>query len=167
MSDRRAFLDAIAAAPEDDAPQLVFADWLDERGDAAAAELLRLRVERRRLFGSGLGVKDRNDRYTEIDKRIWELNSLLTPVSAVTEPESYDWRHAFSYASGGEYGAVTIRRAAPHIEVSEAPFGRLDVVEIIALRVGKNDGPNWVCVGRLADGRWFALDAGCDYTGWD
>src|SRR5687767_11912611 len=41
MSDRDAFLAAIRAAPDDDAPRLVFADWLAERGDPACAELIR------------------------------------------------------------------------------------------------------------------------------
>jgi uncharacterized protein (TIGR02996 family) len=40
--DEKAFLAAIAAAPGDDAPRLVFADWLDERGrDSEAAEQRR------------------------------------------------------------------------------------------------------------------------------
>jgi uncharacterized protein (TIGR02996 family) len=33
MSDESAFLNAIQANPKDDAPRLVYADWLDERGD--------------------------------------------------------------------------------------------------------------------------------------
>jgi uncharacterized protein (TIGR02996 family) len=36
-----AFLEAIIASPEDDAPRLVYADWLDEHGDAARAEFIR------------------------------------------------------------------------------------------------------------------------------
>src|SRR5213082_997433 len=40
--DRLALLRAIAAAPDDDTPRLVYADWLDERGttdaDRARAE---------------------------------------------------------------------------------------------------------------------------------
>ena len=45
MSDRDAFLAAIAAAPEDDAPRLVYADWLDENGDPERAELIRVQCE--------------------------------------------------------------------------------------------------------------------------
>jgi uncharacterized protein (TIGR02996 family) len=37
MTDEAAFLNAILANPEDEAPRLVYADWLDERGDQAAA----------------------------------------------------------------------------------------------------------------------------------
>src|SRR5438477_12991110 len=45
-ADRRAFLRAIADAPDDDAPRLLFADWLDEHAksdaDRARAEFVRL-----------------------------------------------------------------------------------------------------------------------------
>src|SRR5947207_2720423 len=36
------FLAAIAARSDDDLPRLIFADWLDERGDADRAEFIRL-----------------------------------------------------------------------------------------------------------------------------
>jgi uncharacterized protein (TIGR02996 family) len=42
MTDRAAFLAAIAAAPADDLPRLVFADWLDEHGEPDRAEFIRL-----------------------------------------------------------------------------------------------------------------------------
>jgi uncharacterized protein (TIGR02996 family) len=41
VDDEAAFLRAICTAPSDDAPRLAFADWLDEHGDAARAELIR------------------------------------------------------------------------------------------------------------------------------
>src|SRR5262245_23767474 len=41
MSDATAFLAAIHAAPEDAAPRLVFADWLDEHGEPGRADLIR------------------------------------------------------------------------------------------------------------------------------
>jgi uncharacterized protein (TIGR02996 family) len=37
-----AFLDAILECPEDDAPRLIYADWLDEQDEPARAELIRL-----------------------------------------------------------------------------------------------------------------------------
>src|SRR4051812_45771075 len=48
MPERRAFIDAILEAPDDDAPRLVFADWLDEYGgdaERARAEFIRLQCE--------------------------------------------------------------------------------------------------------------------------
>lgn len=58
----------------------------------------------------------------------------------------YDWREAFGYASG---------------------FTMDDVAEVLAASEGENDGPDWKMAGRLTDGRFFILRAGCDYTGWD
>lgn len=48
MSEDFPFLRAIFHRPDDDAPRLVYADWLEERGDPRA-EYLRLEVELRRL----------------------------------------------------------------------------------------------------------------------
>src|SRR5918994_3068406 len=45
MTDRDAFLQAICVAPDDDTPRLVFADWLDEHGDAKRAEFIRASCE--------------------------------------------------------------------------------------------------------------------------
>ncbi|MEO2089120.1 MAG: TIGR02996 domain-containing protein [Gemmataceae bacterium] len=47
MSDEAAFLSGIRAEPQDDLRRLVYADWLDERGDdesRAKAEYLRLEI---------------------------------------------------------------------------------------------------------------------------
>src|SRR3954452_928314 len=49
MTDRAAFLAAIAAAPDDDLPRLIFADWLDEHGDPDRAEFIRTQIEAARL----------------------------------------------------------------------------------------------------------------------
>jgi uncharacterized protein (TIGR02996 family) len=38
------FIDAILAEPDDDAPRLIYADWLEERGDPRA-EFIRVQVE--------------------------------------------------------------------------------------------------------------------------
>jgi uncharacterized protein (TIGR02996 family) len=88
----------------------------------------------------------------------------------IPELDTYDWRETFGYADGTAYHADKeghVRKAAPHLDVSEAKFSREDVAEIIAIREGENDVANWFCAGRLLDGRWFAVDAGCDCTGWD
>src|SRR5687767_2099915 len=45
MSDAHALLAAIRAAPDDDAPRLVYADWLDENGQPARAEFIRVQCE--------------------------------------------------------------------------------------------------------------------------
>jgi len=42
MSDHDALVQAILHAPDDDAPRLVYADWLDDHGDADRAEFIRV-----------------------------------------------------------------------------------------------------------------------------
>lgn len=83
--------------------------------------------------------------------------------------EYTDWRQAFGYAgepdtdAGGGHAPSTF----PGSKTSCAPFTRNDVAELYGMRAGENDGPSWMCWGRLHDGRYFYLEAGCDYTGWD
>ena len=45
MNEREALLRAVCENPDDDTPRLVFADWLQENGDEARAELIRVQVE--------------------------------------------------------------------------------------------------------------------------
>jgi uncharacterized protein (TIGR02996 family) len=42
VRDQQAFLRAIAETPDDDAPRLVYADWLEEHGDPDRAEFIRV-----------------------------------------------------------------------------------------------------------------------------
>jgi uncharacterized protein (TIGR02996 family) len=42
MPDAEAFLRAIIENPDDDAPRLIYADWLDEHGDPDQAEFIRI-----------------------------------------------------------------------------------------------------------------------------
>jgi uncharacterized protein (TIGR02996 family) len=42
MTDRAAFLAAIVRRPDDDLPRLIYADFLDERGEGPRAEFIRL-----------------------------------------------------------------------------------------------------------------------------
>ncbi len=51
MTDREAMLAAIRASMADDLPRLAFADWLDEHGDPARAEYIRVQVALAGLAG--------------------------------------------------------------------------------------------------------------------
>lgn len=42
MTNDEAFLRAIVARPDDDIPRLIFADWLDDHGEAERAEFIRV-----------------------------------------------------------------------------------------------------------------------------
>lgn len=56
MSDEAAFLAALKANPADDTTRLVYADWLDEHGEAAKAEYLRL-ISRLPVVGDDIDVR--------------------------------------------------------------------------------------------------------------
>lgn len=95
------------------------------------------------------------------------------------ELDTYDWREAFAFC--GETSPPGMKWPEPynapqnptHVQfhsgprVSIEPVSREDVVEIIAMEDGENDQMDWVGVFKLKDGRYLALEAGCDYTGWD
>jgi uncharacterized protein (TIGR02996 family) len=49
MQMRQAFLDDIIAHPDDDAPRLIFADWLEEHGNPERAEFIRVQIELARV----------------------------------------------------------------------------------------------------------------------
>lgn len=82
----------------------------------------------------------------------------------------YDWIEAFGYAGDPE---ASCARELPTRAIGEAeslstdPILRQNVVEIAGLSAGENDYAPWFCIGRVSDGRWFSLEAWCDYTGWD
>lgn len=81
----------------------------------------------------------------------------VAPGIAPDWAQDYDWVNAFSFA----------HRVSGSNDCGRDPFGIDDVSEVIAAERGENDGASWIMAGRLMDGRFFFLSAGCDYTGWD
>src|SRR5262245_17894644 len=49
MAHHQAFLPDIIANPDDDAPRLIYADWLEENGEPERAEFIRVQCELARL----------------------------------------------------------------------------------------------------------------------
>lgn len=90
----------------------------------------------------------------------------------ITRPNEFDfdWEYVFRFADGtadnypGEPDVRTTELAEKDTDTS--PFGSSDVDYMIAMSDGENDEQDWVGAGRLKDGRWFYIEAGCDYTGW-
>lgn len=82
-----------------------------------------------------------------------------------------DWAYVFQCvgpAEGEMYACNEPRVSAALGSVASIePFQRKDVARVIATREGENDGPDWLCVVELKDGRFAFVSAGCDYTGWD
>jgi uncharacterized protein (TIGR02996 family) len=64
--NRAPFLQAIRETPDDDAPRLVYADWLDDHGDEARAEFIRLQCRLARMD------EDDPDRH-DLQERVWAM----------------------------------------------------------------------------------------------
>ena len=73
-SEHAAFLRAIRAAPDDDLPRLIYADYLDEHGDPRG-EFIRIQIERPRLPRDDprrAGLKAREDELLRRHREEWE-----------------------------------------------------------------------------------------------
>lgn len=70
MSDGSALLRAILADPDDDAPRLIYADWIDENGDPARAAFIRAQITLARLPQDH---PDR-DRLVQTERTLWKQN---------------------------------------------------------------------------------------------
>jgi len=66
MSTEQSFLDAVCESPGDDAPRLVFADWLEDNGQPQRADFIRTQV---RLAGMDAHDPGR----AELERREWLL----------------------------------------------------------------------------------------------
>src|SRR5262245_34901242 len=74
MAEREALLRAIRESPDEDAPRLVYADWLDEHGEAARAELIRVQCELARLAEGdppAEGLRNREQSLLRKHERVW------------------------------------------------------------------------------------------------
>lgn len=72
-----------------------------------------------------------------------------------------DWEEVFKYAT-----SPSLITGPEKKRTASADFSREDVAEIIAVDDGENDGDDWIGLFKLNDGRFAAIRAGCDYTGW-
>ena len=79
---------------------------------------------------------------------------------------SSDWAQVFADENAGNV-SDTVEPAPPTSAISIAPVHRADVVSVIAAVNGDYDGPDWLGVFLLKDGRYLVASGGCDYTGWD
>lgn len=85
--------------------------------------------------------------------------------------EDDGWAEVFTFAGEKNEEAPWIYSGplvtpVPGSTVPDTHFGREAVELIQHIELGCNDSEDWIICGRLIDGRWFMLRAGCDYTGW-
>ncbi len=85
--DEELFIAAIVAAPRDDRPRLVYADWLDQRGDLRGA-WLRVSVRLQDLMGNDAPPEMRAKlqwvrEVAQLQRRLRELRSIVPEAWAL------------------------------------------------------------------------------------
>jgi uncharacterized protein (TIGR02996 family) len=120
MGDDVAFLHAIIDNPDDDLPRLVYADWLDEHGDAARAEFIRVQVELARLAWHDPPAERLRRRQRELlaehqARWTWRLGEFVA---------SFEFRRGFVESVSLDAGAF-VRRGASLWDVAPVRGVRL------------------------------------------
>jgi uncharacterized protein (TIGR02996 family) len=121
MSDDAAFIRAILEDPADDAPRLVYADWLDEHGQSERAEFVRIQCDQ-----AYVGLPKRG-----LTKR--ELDHLSAPGFDWTEQAAkdigvacaklrWDGHDSFSWQWDGEWSVTWSRGFVASIALPTAAF---------------------------------------------
>lgn len=134
-----AFLEDICAHPDDDATRLIYADWLDDRGDADRAEFIRVQVERRKK-----GAED--GRY----------RALLNREEALVQENEARWRDELPALdgvnwegfSGGFVEAVFVNSVEVFLRHAAVLFA---VAPIRRLQVGHIDAADARTLSECAD----------------
>ena len=86
MTDREALLAAVRESPDDDLPRLVFADWLEEHGEAERSAFIRAQVEASRAEPFSPAARDAEDRAAKLlagknlESWTWDLRGLMLDV---------------------------------------------------------------------------------------
>jgi uncharacterized protein (TIGR02996 family) len=146
MSDREAFVAAIAANPADDLPRLVFADWLDEHGEAERAEFIRTQI---RLSNADVAERKQLDlRARELFREHWQ--HWFGPFILAMDPSADlgRWYQHTPSAGGGAWLDLTIRRT---VQADITPVvRRVDVCRGFVQRVDINVH-SWGERGSLAE----------------
>jgi uncharacterized protein (TIGR02996 family) len=183
MSQADAFLDAIRDAPDDDAPRLIFADWLDDHGDGDRAAFLRAQVRLARLAPEGPDRLDLEDEADDLLRRHPEWAERLPEVA-----RAWELRRGFLESvtlTGGTFlsYASTLFAAFPLRDVCFVSAGRqvahlarsphLARVESLAFRCNPLASGEPPSDRDLRDlfasphlGRLTALDLSCCGVGW-
>jgi uncharacterized protein (TIGR02996 family) len=105
MAHEEAFIQAIREAPADDAPRLIYADWLEEHGQADRAEFIRLQCRLAHLTEAGPEQSVLLPRGEALLREHW--NEWVGPLRAIVGP----WRDRYGERwMGEEYHSEGLRR---------------------------------------------------------
>jgi uncharacterized protein (TIGR02996 family) len=153
-ADEQALLNAILAAPDDDLPRLVYADWLEEHDRAERAEFIRVECELARSEPGAEGRARLFARQAELMKR-HQLEWF--PVFSTTKALFVSWKTARGFVESLEVGAVMF------LELTEEWFTDQPIthLKITALSTGYGTERSWFAKQILTSpllGRVASLD---------
>lgn len=170
MNEEAALLRAICENSDDDTPRLVFADWLDEKGDqwnAAWAELIRVQIS----LGRGLA----NDR--EHQQRLARRDRELSPAVdyswarglGLPERGWSSWSRGFPLALNVYYLGLAVSQ-----QFASAPPIPIRALELVGVKGEElNTFLKWPGLRQVRDLDWVGIDssfamgslalAGCEF----
>lgn len=135
MSDHDALLRAICEHPDDDTPRLIFADWLEEHGDADRATFVRAQVELARTPAwEPFAVLCRHRRTEWSDGEPWKYTLPPLDTPGVTWPAApfrrgFGWRVNVTLPLMWSAVAPRVTRQAPvgelHLNTSATTLDNL------------------------------------------
>ena len=108
MTDQDSLMRSILDAPDDDAPRLVYADWLEEHGEAERAEFIRLQIEAERLpegEPARLNLESRINGLLYRNRKAWlkGLPKWAKEFASTASANSRIFTRVTSYGSCGPY----------------------------------------------------------------
>lgn len=119
MTPEQLFLRAIAENPDDDAPRLMFADWLAEHDDPARGEFIRLQCEIAQLPEGDPQRKALERRAKTLHDA--NLTRWLGPLHEFDPSPSYERGTACLYLTAGRFASARFQKVAaewfPHAGV--------------------------------------------------
>ena len=143
MNEHDALFQTILDNPDDDAPRLVYADWLEEHGDATRAEFIRLQIEAERLPAYEPRRAQREKRALDLlgnHRSAWQL-----PFAPdVTPPFAQTFRRGFVEhltLTGAGFGALAGRCGR------ETPLREVHLLDLTPDDIALFDSPE---LGRLS-----------------
>jgi uncharacterized protein (TIGR02996 family) len=115
MSEREAFIESIAAQPDEDTPRLAFADWLQEHGEEDRAEYVRLSCALARRPPSRDGL-DRGSTLALLARNFPEWFGDLFTAAGMPRPTGK--RGASAHLGAWRYGPYALHHA-PRLDPTE------------------------------------------------
>jgi uncharacterized protein (TIGR02996 family) len=182
MTHDEAFLQAIREDPEDDAPRLIYADWLDEHGEAERAEFIRVQCELEHMAPADPRYPDLHVRQLEMlaeyerawlgdwaDRLVrWEFKGGLLHAVTIT-PEVFLFhgndlfaRHPVQRVAFVNERGVSLPEDVVR-EVVAAPA--MSLVRALEVSGCRRDEPMWgMYGGEVATNAWLTALAGADHV---